>query len=70
MTDTESSCRCRCVSVTVQPEAGTVVEVTERVTLPVVTICIPGLQGPKGDPGKDGSAKIEPIPTYQIDNLF
>ena len=65
---------CKCISVTVEPQSGTVVDVTEQVTLPTVTICVPGIQGAKGDPGKDGKdgsdAEINPIPTHMIDNLF
>lgn len=66
-------CKCKCIAVTVEPEAGTTVEVVEQVTLPVVEVCVPGIQGPKGDPGqdgKDGVSFIDPIPDFMIDNLF
>ena len=53
--------------VIVEPPAEYSVTVTETIALPPIEIQIPGIQGPKGDPGE---SDVEPIPDYWIDNLF
>ncbi len=61
-----SDCKCN-VTVVVEPPKEIVVQVKKEVSLPIVKVLVPGIQGPKGEQGPAGESKPlddDPLQTY------
>lgn len=61
-----SDCKCN-VTVVVSPPKKVIVETKNEISLPIVKVLVPGIQGPKGDQGPAGETQpleIDPLQTY------